>query len=107
MRDPILVLGAPLTERPAAGRLALGLEDRVVAEAAAPARAGRDASEAFASHGDERLALEPGVVREGRQARGFQSRPRFDRGVRLEGVAVLDRLIDDPDVIEADQLRNR
>ncbi len=49
------------------------------------------ASRPDAGRAIQRVDLEPGVVRERRQARGFQCRPRFDRGVRLERVAVLDR----------------
>ena len=65
VRDGVLLGGVVLAERPAAGRLRGGLEDRVVAEAATPARLARDPAAARPPSIDEAQAARGGGVRQG------------------------------------------
>ena len=52
----------------------------------------------------QRVHLDPGVVGQGRQAARPGAEPGFQGRVRLEGLAVLDRVAGDPDLVERDQL---
>jgi hypothetical protein len=160
----MFLLRAVLAERPATGGLGSGLEDRVVAEAAAPARRGRDPAAAGSPPAQESQApgrrrirdreaehahvpgaasrrrqarelrqqlrvvlgiggvragkaagpdpgpaiegvdLDPRVVGQGRQAGRASREAGLDPGVRLERLAVLDRLALDAEVVERDEL---
>jgi hypothetical protein len=65
MRDRVFLGGRPLAERAAPGRLPVRLEDRVVAEAAAAARRGRDPAAGRATDEADRH----GIARAGTGAR--------------------------------------
>ncbi len=53
----------------------------------------------------QRVHFQAGVVGQCRQSAGTQPEPRLDRGVRLEGRAVLDRVALDPEVVERHEIR--
>src|SRR5438067_9697847 len=80
VRDRVLLGSAVLAEGPTAGLLGLRLEDRVVAEAAAPAGLDRDPAAAGPASGEQAQPARRRVVRDGqREHADISSTPPFRR----------------------------